>query len=441
MTGKIDELGDWRRSHTAQEFGPHLKGEEVTVMGWIASIREQGGIAFMIIQDRDGVIQVTVHKDKAPRRVLQRINGLSEHSTVAVRGVVKAIEKAPHGAEVIPEDIRILNPATRKPPFSIFGGKLPGIDKRLDIRSLELRRPKVKAIFKIRHAVLQSLRGFFTEKGYLEVNTPKIIATATEGGAALFPVLYYDKEAFLAQSPQLYKEQLTMAFEKIFEIGPVFRAEPSRTLRHLAEIVSVDLEEAYVSYIDVMKTLEEAVHHIVKKVSKSCQSELKSLGVDITPPALPFRRYKYGEVIDTLQGLGERISWGEDLSTSALNRLRDVMPGFYFITDWPTTSKPFYIKPRSDTPEVCEAFDLMHSSLELASGGTRISSKRLLTKRLKEQGLKPRVFEYHLKLFDYGMPPHAGFGLGLDRFMMVLTGEENIREVTLFPRDRLRLTP
>jgi len=441
MSKNIDELGDWRRSHTSIDFGPHLDGEEVTIMGWVASIRDQGGLTFLIIHDRDGLIQATIHRDRAPRRVLQRIDGLSEHSVVAIRGVVRAIGKAPHGAEVVPKEIRILNPASRRPPFSIFGGKLPSIDKRLDIRSLELRRPEVKAVFKIRHMVLQSLRDFFTERGYIEVNTPKIIATATEGGAALFPVLYYDKEAFLAQSPQLYKEQLTMAFEKVFEIGPVFRAEPSRTLRHLAEIVSVDLEEAYVSYIDVMKTLEEAIHHVMKTVSERCRGELQQLHVEPKPLDLPFKRYRYSEVVGILQDAGEKISWGEDLSTSALNRLGGMLPGFYFITDWPTASKPFYIKPRSDRPDVCEAFDLMYGSLEVASGGTRISFKKKLMKRLKEQGLKPNLFEYHLKLFEYGMPPHAGFGLGLDRFMMVITGEENIREVTLFPRDRLRLTP
>ncbi|OHE55954.1 MAG: aspartate--tRNA(Asn) ligase [Thaumarchaeota archaeon RBG_16_49_8] len=438
---KIDELGDWRRTHRSVDLSPKLEGQQVTVMGWVSSIRRQGGIIFLILQDSEGVVQVTVKTGKTPEPVLKRVETLTPHSVVAVKGKVKAIDKAPNGAEVSPEEMRILNVATKTPPFSLFGGELPNIDKRLDIRSLELRRPKAQAIFRIRHTALAAIRDFLSSTGHLEVQTSKIIASATEGGASLFPVLYYDKEAFLVQSPQLYKEQLTMSFEKVFEIGPVFRAEPSRTLRHLAEIISIDVEEAYVSYTDVMETLEKLVHHTMKTVAEKCKSELKELGVEVEIPKLPFKRLTYTEVIDILHDAGDRTAWGEDISTAATKKISEIYPSFYFITDWPTDAKPFYIKPRTDKPEISESFDLMKGSLEISSGGTRLSSKKLLTKRLKEQGLKPRTFEYHLKLFDYGMPPHAGFGMGLDRLMMIITKEENIREVTLFPRDRLRLSP
>ncbi|MEM2339444.1 MAG: amino acid--tRNA ligase-related protein, partial [Nitrososphaerales archaeon] len=258
---------------------------------------------------------------------------------------------------------------------------------------------------------------------------------------ALFPILYYDKEGFLAQSPQLYKEQLTMAFEKVFEIGPVFRAETSRTLRHLAEITSVDMEEAYVNYEDVMMTLSKLTQYVIQALQTRCENELKLLNVKLETPKLPLKRYTYSEILEILNKEGEYVKWGEDLPTPALKILGEKLPEFYFITNWPTSSKPFYIKPCDDNPEICEAFDFMYGSIEIASGGTRVNSKRLLIKKLKEQGLKPQLFEYHLKLFDYGMPPHAGFGLGLERLMMVLTKRENIREVTIFPRDRLRLTP
>ena len=438
---KIDELGDWRRTHRSVDLSPKLEGQQVTVMGWVSSIRRQGGIIFLILQDSEGVVQVTVKTGKTPESVLKRVETLTPHSVVAVKGKVKAIDKAPNGAEVSPEEMRVLNVATKTPPFSLFGGELPNIDKRLDIRSLELRRPKAQAIFRIRHTALAAIRDFLSSTGHLEVQTSKIIASATEGGASLFPVLYYDKEAFLVQSPQLYKEQLTMSFEKVFEIGPVFRAEPSRTLRHLAEIISIDVEEAYVSYTDVMETLEKLVHHTMKTVAEKCKSELKELGVEVEIQKLPFKRLTYTEVIDILHDAGDRTAWGEDISTAATKKISEIYPSFYFITDWPTDAKPFYIKPRTDKPEISESFDLMKGSLEISSGGTRLSSKKLLTKRLKEQGLKPRTFEYHLKLFDYGMPPHAGFGMGLDRLMMIITKEENIREVTLFPRDRLRLSP
>ncbi len=438
---KIDELGNWRRTHTSFDIGPKLEGKNVTVIGWVSSIRNQGGITFILLQDNNGAIQVTAVKGKTLDKVLKKIENVTTHSILAVKGTVKSISKAPQGAEIVPEDIKILSIANLTPPFSIFGGELPGIDKRLDMRSIELRRPKAHNIFKIKHVALTSIREFFIKHGYLEVQTPKIIASATEGGSALFPVLYYDKEAFLAQSPQLYKEQLTMCFEKVFEIGPIFRAEPSRTLKHLAEIISIDLEEAYVSYDDVMKTLEQLIHYAMKTIADKCEKETIALGITIKVPELPFKRITYTEVINILQSEGDKITWGEDLSSSSMKTFGNIYPGFYFIIDWPTASKPFYIKPKLDSPEISESFDLMMGPLELSSGGTRVSSKTMLTKRLKEQGLKPDIFEYHLKLFDYGMPPHAGFGLGLERLMMIITQEENIREVTLFPRDRLRLTP
>ncbi|MEM3061404.1 MAG: aspartate--tRNA(Asn) ligase, partial [Candidatus Bathyarchaeia archaeon] len=399
------------------------------------------GILFLMLQDKNGIVKITLRKDGVQKEILEKIKNLREHSSIGVKGVVKSMEKAPHGSEVIPRAIKVLGIAEHPPPFSLFGGKLPSLDNRLDIRAIDLRRRKAQAIFKIRHEVLKAAREFLIEKDYLEINTPKIIATATEGGAALFPVLYYDKEAFLAQSPQLYKEQLVMAFEKVFEIGPVFRAEESRTLKHLSEIISIDIEEAYVNYKDVMETLEGMISRIFESVSNNCKEELSSLNLDFKKPNLPFRRYTYDEIVDMLKGKGEKIEWGEDLSTSCLKALGELRPEFFFIIDWPTSSKPFYIKPKDESPKLCEAFDLMNASTEVASGGTRISSKELLIKRIREQGLNPESFEYHLRIFDHGMPPHAGFGLGLERLMMVLTNQENIREVTIFPRDQFRLTP
>ncbi len=440
-TKKLDELNDWRRTHYSTEIAPKLDGERVTVFGWLASIREQGGLVFLILNDKNGVVQITVHMDEAPKSVLDRLKNLHEHSSIGIRGIVKKINKAPHGAEIVPEEIRIMNSVHRQPPFSLFGGKIPSIDKRLDIRVIDLRRPKVQAIFRIRHIVLKTIRDFLIDKGYMEVSTPKIIASATEGGAALFPLLYYDKEAFLAQSPQLYKEQLVIPFEKVFEIGPIFRAEESRTLRHLSEVISLDVEEAFVSYEDVMKLIEQMIRHVIETINSKCSEEMKLLKHSLIISKTPFRIFTYDDTLKMLEKEGTVINWGEDLSTQALKILGEILPEFYYIKDWPTSIKPFYVKPRNDRQDICESFDFMHGSIELSSGGSRISSKRLLVKRLKEQGLKPKLFEYHLRVFDYGMPPHAGFGLGLERLMMALTGQDNIREVTMFPRDQFRLAP
>jgi nondiscriminating aspartyl-tRNA synthetase len=413
----------------------------VTVCGWVSSIRTQGGIVFLMVTDRDGGVQVTVNKGAASKVTVARVEALRPHSSIAVRGVVKAMGKAPRGAEVVPEEIKVLSLASEVPAFGVHGGETPSLDKRLDIRAVDLRRDKAQAIFRIQREVLSSAREFLSGSGYLEVRTPKLISTATEGGASLFSVLYYNRPSFLAQSPQLYKEQLILPFEKVYEIGPVFRAEESRTQRHLSEITSIDIEEAFVDYNDVMDVLEALTKQIVASVREVCSKDLEKLGrASLTAPD-KFERVSYTDAVKRLEAQGEDVSWGEDLTGRAIDRLGAEHPSFYFITDWPTQTKPFYIKPKEGEPRLSEAFDLMYGALELASGGSRVSSKALLVKRLKEQKLKPQAFEHHLKVFEYGMPPHAGFGLGLERLTMVLAGEENIREVTLYPRDKLRLVP
>jgi nondiscriminating aspartyl-tRNA synthetase len=434
-------LGGWRRTHYSIQVKPELDGKRVIVFGWVSSIRNQGGIVFIMLNDRDGNVQVTVNKGKASKETLARVEALKPHSSVAVKGVVKAMPKAPNGAEVVPEQLKVLSIAAQAPSFSVYGGETPSLDKRLDVRAVDLRRDKAQATFKIQREVLASVREFLSGKGYLEVRTPKLISTATEGGASLFSVLYYNRPSFLAQSPQLYKEELVLPFEKVYEIGPAFRAEESRTQRHLSEITSIDIEEAFVDYNDVMDTLEALIKHVVSSVKEDCSKDLERLGRAL--PAVPdrFERLTYSHVVEHLAKEGEEVAWGEDLTGPTTERLGKEHPSFYFVTDWPTQTKPFYIKPKEDEPKVSEAFDLMHGPLELASGGSRVSSKALLVKRLKEQKLKPQAFEHHLKVFDYGMPPHAGFGLGMERLTMVLAGEENIREVTLYPRDKLRLTP
>jgi nondiscriminating aspartyl-tRNA synthetase len=439
---KLEEgLGGWRRTHYSIQITPHLDGKTVTVFGWVSSIRTQGGIVFVMLTDRDGNVQVTVNKGKASKATLARVEALKPHSSIAVRGLVKAMHKAPNGAEVVPEEVRVLSMATEAPSFSVYGGETPSLDKRLDIRAVDLRRDKAQATFKIQREVLSSVREFLAGRGYLEVRTPKLISTATEGGASLFSVLYYNRPSFLAQSPQLYKEELVLPFEKVYEIGPAFRAEESRTQRHLSEITSIDIEEAFVDYKDVMDTLEALIRHVVTSVKESCSKDLQKLGRP--PEAIPdkFERLSYTDIVNHLQREGADVPWGEDLTGPTTERLGKEHPSFYFITDWPTQTKPFYIKPREDDSKLSESFDLMHGPLELASGGSRVSSKSLLVRRLKEQKLKPQAFEHHLKVFDYGMPPHAGWGLGMERLTMVLAGEENIREVTLYPRDKLRLVP
>jgi aspartyl-tRNA synthetase len=437
----MDSLNDWRRTHYTTDVGPEADGTEVIIFGWIEDIRDLGGITFLSLKDKSGSIQITVPKDLANISTIKKVDSLQDQSVIAVKGWIRKMERAPRGVEILPQEIRVFSNATHPLPFDPTGRVPADLDVRLDARVLDLRRPTSRAIFTIRHRVLHTIRDFFHSNGHIEVNTPKIIATATEGGAELFPIAYFDREAFLAQSPQLYKEQLSSVFEKVYEIAPIYRAEESHTTRHLSECISIDMEEAFVNYDDVMTKLESLTCEVVSAIRKNCELELKVLNHDLPLPSRPFKKYKYTDIVEKLKEFGVEIKWGEDISTGAFRILGKIFKGFYYIIDWPTESKPFYVKPCVDTPKVCEAFDLMHSWLELASGGTRVSDKELLVKRLTNQGLTPSSFEYHLKAYEYGMPPHAGFGLGLERLLMIMTGVKNIREVTIYPRDRFRLKP
>jgi nondiscriminating aspartyl-tRNA synthetase len=435
------DLQTWKRTHYSKNIDISMNGKEVIIIGWISSIREHSNIKFITINDRFGNIQVILKKNEFPDSLSSEIPKVREHASIAIKGKVKSQPKAPNGIEIIPIDFKILSFANKNSPIVIQSRKGVGIDTRLDLRAIDLRRPYLQSIFSIRYTILNSCRKFLGEEGFIEVNTPKIIATATEGGATLFPIFYYDREAFLTQSPQLYKEQLTMAFENVFEIGPIFRAEPSRTNRHLSEATSIDIEKAYADYNDIMEILERMIHFLCDEVKNKNKSQLEYLKIEIPDISFQFRKYRYSDLIEKLQGAGESIEWGDDISQQKLRNLNDEdMKNFYFIVDWPTSIKPFYVKPKSTGTE-CESFDLMYDTLELSSGSTRIHDKNELTERMKKQGLSTDAFDFHLKVFDYGMPPHAGFGLGLERLMMSMCGVDNIRDVVLFPRDIDRLSP
>ncbi len=431
----------WKRTYYSKNIDTSLNGKEVIIVGWVSSIREHSNVKFLTLNDRFGNIQVILKKNEYPVSLDSEIPKIKEHASIAIKGKVRSEPKAPHGIEIIPSDFKILSLANKNSPIVIQSRKGVGIDTRLDLRAIDLRRPYLQSIFGIRYTVLNSCREFLRKEEFIEVNTPKIISTATEGGATLFPIFYYEREAFLTQSPQLYKEQLVMAFENVFEIGPIFRAEPSRTNRHLSEATSIDIEKAYADYNDIMQTLERLIHYVWQEVKEKDKSHLEYLKIDLPELSIPFQRYRYSDLIEKLQSVGESIEWGDDISQQKLRNLDDEnMKNFYFIVDWPTSIKPFYVKPKSTETE-CESFDLIYKNLELSSGSTRIHDKSELVERMKKQGLKIDAFDFHLKVFDYGMPPHAGFGLGLERLMMSICNVDNIRDVILFPRDIDRLSP
>ena len=433
-----NELGDLRRSHYSMELNGLAEGTDVTVMGWVVTVRGHGNIVFATIRDKLGNIQIITKSGECDDDIREKLSTLKQHSSIAVVGKTRKNEKSPTGIEVVPSELRVFSEVEKIPPFEPYAKSVKNIDTRLEVRAIDLRRSVLQKIFLARSHTLRAIRDYLSTQDFVEINTPKMIATATEGGAALFPIFYYNKEAFLAQSPQLYKEQLTMSFEKVFEIAPIFRAEPSRTNRHLSEAISIDFEEAYVDYNDVMDRIEEVVKTCITTVQQFVKDNTDTeFKVPDVPDKIP--RYKYSELIEKMQSAGLKTQWGDDLYPKNLQKID--LTGFYFIVDWPMGPKPFYVKVKKDDPKISESFDLMWDDLELSSGSTRIEKKSELEERMKNKGMKVDSFGYHLNIFDFGVPPHAGCGIGLERLMMALTGTENIRDTTFYPRDVDRLTP
>jgi aspartyl-tRNA synthetase len=429
-------LENIKRTHYACQLNATLVGQQVRVGGWIEDIRDIGKLAFVTIRDVTGLCQVIVTGGN-----LQSALQAARQSAVTVTGIVQESKARDFPVELKVSEFTVLTEALHPLPIDPTGRVESAIDKRLDARALDLRNPRVAAIFRLRSAGLKIIRDALTSQGFIEVTTPKIIGSASEGGANLFAFDYFGKrKAYLAQSPQLYKEQLMVGLDRVFEIGPYFRAENSHTVRHLSEFTSIDIEAAFLDYEDVMDILEKVVRKVATELHEKHRADLQAAdSKEISVSKID--RLTYGHCLEELAKDGEKLQFGDDLSDSALRRLGELHPGFYFIMDWPLKLKPFYIHGKEGNPQLSKSFDLQYSYLELASGGRRLHDPTTLRSRLLEQGLNPTSFEDHLKVFDWGMPPHSGWGLGYDRLMMVLTASQNVRDVVLYPRDAERLTP
>jgi len=432
------------RTHTADA----TPGDEVTVAGWVHEIRDLGGIAFLILRDATGRIQIKFEKDEMADGLVETALDVHRESVISVTGTVEAEERAPTGVEVVPESIEVVAEADPELPLDPSGKVEADLSTRLDNRTLDLRKGEVKAIFEIRAEIQRAVREQFRELGCTEINTPKIVATGTEGGTELFPITYFGREAFMNQSPQLFKQLMVgSGLERVFEIGPIFRAEEHNTPRHLNEATSIDFESAFIDHTGAMDACEAVVRAAYEGVAEHCADQLETLGFDAGECSVPeesFPRLTYEEAIERINATGELddvLVWGDDLPTEAERALGEDVGSHYFITDWPSEIKPFYIKDHDDDPELSTGFDLMHPSLELVSGGQREHRYEHLIEGFEQQGLEPEAFEYYTKMFNYGMPPHAGWGLGAERLVMTMLGLENIREAVLFPRDRQRLSP
>ncbi|WP_461865787.1 aspartate--tRNA(Asn) ligase [Thermococcus sp.] len=436
------------RTHYSSQITEELNGKKVKVAGWVNEVKDLGGIKFVWVKDREGIVQVTAPKKKVSPELFKLIPKLNTEDVIAVEGTVNFTPKAKLGFEILPDRIEVLSKAKTPLPLDPTGKVKAELDTRLDNRFMDLRKPEVMAIFKIRASAFRAVREFFHSEWFIEIHTPKIIATATEGGTELFPMKYFEKDAFLAQSPQLYKQMMMASgLDRVYEIAPIFRAEEHNTTRHLNEAWSIDAEMAFIeSEEEVMALLERLIKHTVKYVIEHNEKELQILDFELEEPKLPFRRISYTKALEILADLGKEIPWGEDIDTEGEKMLGNYIKenyneDLYFLYQYPSEAKPFYIMKYDEKPEISRSFDLEYRGVEITSGGQREHRVDVLVEQIREKGLNPANFEFYLKAFRYGMPPHGGFGLGAERLIKQMLNLGNIREVILFPRDRKRLTP
>jgi len=424
------------KTHDISELNEQWVGKEVVLGGWIEDLRKLGKMTFITLRDVSGISQIIVKGE-----LHENLEELNRQSVLCVKGIVQETQAHDFDFEIKAEEIEVLAKAIHPLPIDPIGRLESNIDTRLNHRALDMRNQKTASIFKLRHSVLEILRKTLSQKKFIEITTPKIIGSASEGGANLFSLDYFGQTAYLAQSPQLYKEQMTLGLERVYEIANFYRAEKSHTGRHLSEFTSIDIEAAFMDYNDVMDVLEELVMEVYKYTAEKCKKEQEVIGHKIEIPSSPFERITYSQVIDELKKVGEKVEFGDDLLDSHLRIIGKQHPGFYFLIDWPMKLKPFYIREKDEDPALSRSFDLQYGYLELSSGGTRLHNTDTLKAKLKEQGLDPAQFADHLQTFDWGMPPHSGWGMGLDRLMTTLIGIDNVREVVLYPRDPDRLKP
>ena len=457
------------RSHTIGDVssgGAGMLGEEVTISGYAETVRGRGGICFLMLRDGTGKIQAFLKRDNMDELIFDAVQSATRESTIQVNGIVaqKRPPKVAEGEPVPPPEYEIsvtsaaiLTEAATPLPVGVTDEVNVGLDVRLDNRHLDVRREHVNAMFQLRSKVLQYGRDCLISEGFQEINTPKIIAAAAEGGTNLFPMKYFETDAYLSQSPQLYKQLAVLGgLERVFEIGPAFRAEKHDTYRHLNEFISFDIEGAWMNDEDVMGVQERMIHHIWSRVAADDQDLIgvvneyrASQGQDpitVEVPSIPFPRIQYCDAIEIVRAGGEEIEWGDDIESHHCDIIAAEYPGFHFIPRWPMSMKPFYIHHKEEEKgssggQLSRGFDLNYGRDEMTSGGQREHRVDVLEQNLRNMGLEPADFTFYTDGFRYGAPPHAGWGLGVARLLMVLTGTGNVREVVLFPRDRSRVTP
>ena len=421
----------------AETLSDHV-GSTVQLSGWLHRYRQLGKISFLVLRDRSGLAQVVVDDPM----VQQRIARLGNESVVAVEGTVAAEPQAPGGAEVRQPRISVLSQVTEQLPFELY---MPEITAQLatvlDHSTLANRHPGRRAFFEIAAALATGFRSTLSAYGFTEIFTPKLVGSATESGSNVFALDYFDRTAYLAQSPQFYKQMMVGVFERVFEVGPVFRAEPHDTARHLNEYISLDAELGYIQdHHDVMAVLRGVIAGMVDSVRTL--SDRRAFGLDLPDVPRDIPSIHFTEAA----GICDHAPGDMDLSPSDERilgdwALREHGSDWLFVIGYPMQKRPFYTHPDPDRPGYSRGFDLLFRGLELVTGGQRLHRYDDYLAALEVEGLSPDGMEGYLEAFRFGMPPHGGFAIGLERFVSRLTGTNNVREATLFPRTMTRLEP
>ena len=425
--------------------------QQVTLKGWLQTLRDQKSMQFLILRDRTGLTQVA-HWKKGNPELAELISTLGTESALTITGKVVANEVVKLGGiEIQLESLKVENNAELPLPFEPFNDTLPDQDYRLDWRYLDLRRERNRLIFEIQTTLEQAMRDYWLANSFIEVHSPKIMGTPSESGAELFKVDYFDRTAYLAQSPQFYKQMAQAAgFERIFEIGPVFRADPSFTSRHMTEFTGIDLEMSWIdSHEDVMAFAENLLAYAYKAVDEKHHAAIQEhFGVNLEVPQTPFPRMTMAEAYQILKGLDYKLPPEKkgDLDPGAERALGDYIKEHYgndfvFVTDWPFTVRPFYHMLHEDNPNLTKSFDLLGRGLEITTGAQREHRYEVLAKQALEKGLTLEPIQTYLNYFRYGCPPHGGLGMGLSRLLMVMLDLPSIREAVFLFRGPNRLEP
>ncbi len=422
-------------------------GEQVQVRGWVNALRDQKRVQFVIVRDETGLAQAVLQKQEPPSELNELISALTAESAIELTGAVAADERVKLGGlELQIESLEVSSAAEPELPIA----EDSALDKRIDWRYLDLRRPDRRLIFEVQTAIEQAMREFWRDEGFIELHSPKLMGSASESGAELFHVDYFERDAYLAQSPQFYKQMAMAAgFGKVFEIGPVFRANPSFTSRHDTEFTSVDMELSWIdSHEDVMGVEERWLARVLESVAASHGERIReTFGAELIVPTLPFPRVTLAEAKEMLAAAGHEVPGADhDLdpaSERALSELIAERDGheFCFVTDYPASLRAFYHMRHEHDPALTKGFDLLWRGIELTTGAQREHRYERLLAQAQERGVEIESIQYYLDFFRYGAPPHGGFGFGLTRLLMMMLAQENVREVTFLYRGPHRLTP